>query len=204
MCTAFQKLTLANRITVIRILGVPVFILLIIRYLRALNEGQHDPGFRWAALILFILIAATDALDGYLARSRNEITTLGKMLDPLADKALNLSALILLTRPSIPALNPQFPVELSLLVISRDVILIVGAFLVHHEHGKVHITPRLSGKLATVALMLAIIYILFQGPALPFTIWVWITGGLVSLSAIQYFIDGIRQLEQKTSRDSSL
>lgn len=203
MPNAFQKLTLANRITVIRILGVPVFILLILRYLQALSEGRLDPGFRWAALVLFILIAATDALDGYLARSRNEISTLGKMLDPLADKALNLSALILLTRPSIPALNPQFPVELTLLVISRDVILIAGAFLVHHEHGKVHITPRLSGKLATAALMLAIVYILIQGPSLPFTIWVWITGGLVSLSAVQYLIDGIQQLEQKKPANAS-
>jgi CDP-diacylglycerol--glycerol-3-phosphate 3-phosphatidyltransferase len=203
MRKAFQQLTLANRITVIRILGVPVFIRLILRYLSALNDGLQAPGFRWAALVLFILIAATDALDGYLARSRNEITPLGKMLDPLADKALNLSALILLTRPSIPALSPQFPVELTLLVISRDVILIAGAFLVHHEHGNVHITPRWSGKLATAALMLAIVYILAQGPVRPFAIWVWITGALVSLSAIQYLIDGIRQLEQKKPIDSS-
>ena len=107
---ARRGLTLANKITLARILGIPVFVLLMIYYVMGLQRGAPNEYLRWSSLVLFVVVALTDALDGYVARSRDEITHLGRILDPLADKALLLSSLIMLTRPSIPALQPQIPI----------------------------------------------------------------------------------------------
>lgn len=187
--------TLANRITLARILGVPVFALMLIYYTMSLERGTPQSAYRWLALALFCAVAATDALDGYFARSRNEITDLGRMLDPLADKLLLLTALIVLTRPSLPALNPQIPVWLTLLVISRDILLVAGLAVIHHFAGVVHVRPRIPGKLATAFLMLAVVWILAAGPS-GFLPWLTIPAGLFTLiSGTAYFLDGVRQLE---------
>jgi cardiolipin synthase (CMP-forming) len=189
-------ITLATRITLIRILGIPVFILFLIYFKLSLAEGDPNPLYRQLALGSFLLIALTDALDGYLARRRDEETRLGAILDPIADKALLLSAIILLTRPSLPALDPQFPVWFTTLVISRDTVLLVGAVLIHSLTGHVHVQPRFSGKLATCLQMAAIVSLLIPTPAtvyLPLTI----AAGLFTLiSGVHYLFDGARQLER--------
>ncbi|MCX7007962.1 MAG: CDP-alcohol phosphatidyltransferase family protein [Kiritimatiellaeota bacterium] len=154
------KLTLATKVTIVRIMGVPVFIALLVYYLIGLRNGEDIALERTLALVVFAAVALTDALDGYLARSRNEVTDLGRMLDPIADKALLLSGLVLLTRPSLPALAPHIPVWFTTLVISRDVVLILGSFLVHELAGNVTVQPRISGKLATVFQMATIIWVL--------------------------------------------
>ena len=81
-------LNIANALTVLRLVMVPVFVVLMLR------EGQ---GARMAAALVFMLAAATDRLDGQLARSRNLVTSFGKIADPIADKALTLSAFVLLS-----------------------------------------------------------------------------------------------------------
>ena len=130
-------LTLANKITILRILGVPVFILMLVYYTMGLAQGNAEELYRSVALVIFVVLASTDALDGYYARSRNEITTLGRMLDPIADKSLLLSGLILLTRPTLPGLLPHIPIWFTLLVISRDVVLILGSIIIHALVGHV-------------------------------------------------------------------
>lgn len=80
-----------NLITIARILLVPVFVWFL------LLDGNSDGPWRWAAAVLFIVAIATDSLDGHIARSRNLITDLGKLLDPIADKALTGTALVLLS-----------------------------------------------------------------------------------------------------------
>lgn len=189
-------ITLATRITILRILGIPVFVLLLIYYKMHLSAGTNPEPYRIAALIAFILIAATDALDGYIARKRNEISRLGTILDPLADKGLMLASLILLTRPNLEELTPQFPVWFTLLVISRDSILILGSFLVNFIHSHVDIKPRLAGKASTFFLMLAIIMVLTRCSQPSVNIVLVLTGLLVLISGLQYLLDGILQLEQ--------
>lgn len=189
-------ITLATKITIARILGIPVFILLVIYYKMSLTAGEPVMGFRYGALGLFALIAGTDALDGFLARTRDEETRLGAILDPLADKALLLSAIILLTRPSLPQLDPQFPVWFTLLIISRDVALLVGSYVIHWVIGYVDVHPRLTGKMATCLQMASIFGALIPVPA-PFFLTLIVLAALFTLiSGIQYIVDGARQLEQ--------
>ncbi|MBU0678974.1 MAG: CDP-alcohol phosphatidyltransferase family protein [Verrucomicrobia bacterium] len=189
------KLTLASRITICRMMGIPVFILLLTYYLQSLKAGQPNEVLRVWALTVFLGVALTDALDGYIARARNQITRLGRILDPLADKMLLLSAVIMLTRPSIPALEPQLPIWYTLIIISRDAFLIAGAFVIDHLVGHVEIHPRLTGKLSTVFQMTCIVWVLAAWPVAPFKWIVWSGGAITVFAWILYFIDGFRQLE---------
>lgn len=187
-------LTLATKITLLRILGIPVFVGLLVYYLNGLSRGEDDWRLRIAALVTFITIAATDALDGYLARSRNEITRLGTVLDPLADKALVLSALVLLTRPALPQFAPHIPLWFTTLVISRDVLLVAGYFLVHHFVGHAEVRPRWSGKIATALTMLAICWVLMQQLDEWFGRFIAVAGVCMATSMVQYIVDGAKQL----------
>jgi len=188
-------ITLATKITIVRLLGVPVFVVLLMYYLAGLRAGQAQESYRQAAFALFSLVAATDALDGYLARRRGEISRLGSILDPLADKALMLSGLILLTKPSLPQLEPHIPLWFTGLVISRDVFLIAGALLIHAYARDVHIKPHLTGKLATVLHVLVIGWVLAQAAPRWFPALVWTAGAFTAMSWAIYLRDGLRQLE---------
>ena len=185
---------MATKVTIVRLMGVPVFVVLLIYFLYGLRAGQPVDGLRISALLVFVAVASTDALDGYLARSRNQVTTLGKVLDPLADKSLLLAGLILLTRPSLPGLVPPIPIWFSALVISRDVILIAGYFIIHHFAGRVTVHPRWSGKTATVLQMLVIVWVLLQADNRYFLPCVDVAGVVTGISFLQYVIDGARQL----------
>ncbi len=188
-------ITLATRITILRILGIPLFILILIYYKMSLAAAEPVEWYRHLALGLFVLIAVTDALDGYLARKRDEESRLGAILDPLADKALLLSAIILLTNPTLDALQPQFPISFTLLIISRDVVLLSGSYIIHTVVGHVDVRPRMSGKVATFLQMAAIIAALIPlSLAFP-----WIVGAAAAftlISWLQYIFDGVRQLER--------
>lgn len=189
------RVTLATKVTLLRILGIPVFVLMMVYYTLGLREGAADERYRVAALVTFLAVALTDALDGYLARSRGEITQLGKILDPIADKSLLLAAIIMLTRPSLPELHPQIPVWFAIAVISRDVLLVAGAFVVHHLNSHVNVHPRMTGKLATVLQMGSVVWVLADAPARPF---LWLAGAAALFTVIaggQYILDGIRQIE---------
>ena len=189
-------LTLANKITILRILGVPVFILMLVYYTMGLAQGNAQEIHRKLALVFFVLLAVTDAVDGYYARSRNEITSLGRMLDPIADKALLLSGLILLTRPSLVGLTPHIPIWFTLLVISRDVVLILGSVVIHSLVGHVEVKPHVLGKIATFFQMLTIVWVLSSGDQHLFLICVGIAGAFTFASGAVYIFDGTRQLEK--------
>ena len=192
-------LTLANKITILRILSVPFFVLMLIYYTMGLKNGHPRELHRMTALIVFCVAALSDALDGYIARSRHQITTLGRILDPLADKALLLAGLILLTRPSIADLQPHIPVWFTLLVISRDVVIVLGAVLVRAVAGTVTVTPSVAGKISTFFQMLAILWVLVGGAQRPFYVWI-VIGGLFTLSSFMiYLYDGVRQLEKSAA-----
>ncbi len=192
---ASHPITLATKVTILRILGIPVFILLLIYFEESLKEGAPEPTFRFLALVMFLAVALTDALDGYLARSRNEVTRLGKILDPIADKTLVLSALVMLTRPSLVGFQPQFPIWFAVFYISRDVVLFGGALLIHALSGHVDIEPRRSGKIATALLMLSILWSLAGGPAEPFLWLVAVTTAFSAFATLHYIMDGMRQFD---------
>ncbi|MEI8139289.1 MAG: CDP-alcohol phosphatidyltransferase family protein [bacterium] len=191
------NLTLANRITIGRLLLIPVYILVTLYYIQSVNEHHPEEMFRWFALMLYVITCLTDALDGYFARSRNEITRLGTLLDPLADKTLLISSLILLTGPwGQQCFNPHLPLWYVFLVISRDVFLVIGAVVIHVAVGHTEVKPRLSGKIATFFQMILILWVLGQASIAGFPWLLWSAAGFTLVAAYQYIADGIRQLEK--------
>lgn len=189
-------MTLANRITLLRLFCVPVFVLLLIYYEKSVTAGHRNEVFRIAASIVFILTFLSDALDGYIARSRNQVSRLGTILDPMADKALLLSGLVMLSSSSVPSYTTHLPVWFVLLVISRDAMLVIGSILIHVLFGSVTVKPRIPGKITTFFQTLIIVWVLLDLPAAPFTGILLTATMFTAISGIQYFFDGIRQFDK--------
>jgi len=136
----------ANRVTLARIILIPVFVGVILA--RLPNWGP------WWAAILFTILAATDAVDGYLARSRNEVTNFGKLLDPLADKLLVTAALVALVELG------SLPAWVAIIIISREFI-VTGLRMVAVAEGQV-IAAGSFGKLKTVFQIIAIVMFIIK------------------------------------------
>src|SRR6476661_3342800 len=163
-------MTTANKITVIRILMIPVFVTLAIYYGESIQEGNPQDWMRFTAIAVFLLASLSDGLDGYVARRYNQRSSLGVILDPIADKGLLLSGIITLSISNWSELDPDygsFPTWFPVLVISRDAILFVGAGVLYFLIGKVHVKPNWTGKVATVLQMVAIGWVMLQLRLLP-------------------------------------
>ncbi|MFH1594477.1 MAG: CDP-alcohol phosphatidyltransferase family protein [Candidatus Omnitrophota bacterium] len=176
-------MNLANRITILRILLIPFFITAIL-YSR----------FEYA-LLIFIVAALSDGVDGYIARATKQRSRLGKILDPIADKLLILSAYICFTVSSgIPAhLKP--PTYVPIIIISRDAIIILGALLIHFTKGELEIKPTIISKITTFFQMATVLSILFR---YDFSSLLWnIAVGFTICSGIDYVIKGSRSLSDK-------
>ena len=183
-----MSLTFANKITICRILAVPFFILALLYY------TPYRASLRYVALGIFLFAVISDVVDGYIARVRHQKTPAGKILDPLADKILLISAFICLfvIRKYLPVF--YFPLWLVITVISRDIILIIGAMLIYIFHGKLPIESTKWGKTSTFFQVLTVIGMLMQWE---FTIifWYWVAFFTV-ISGIDYIRHGIRLLNQ--------
>lgn len=147
-------MNLANKLTIFRMILVPIFV--IIGYLGnfGIISGEYL-GISITFLIMdfiFIIASITDKLDGYIARSRNQVTNFGKFLDPLADKILVLSALVMLVEFG------KIPAWIPVIVLAREFIVSGYRLLAVEKGGKV-IAASIWGKLKTVTQMIAIILI---------------------------------------------
>src|SRR5256886_16647257 len=152
-------MTPSNKNTIVRMLMIPAFVTMAIYYGESVRRGQPLEWQRFTAIIIFILAAVSDGLDGYVARHYNQRSSLGVILDPIADKGLLLSAIITLSISNWSELDPDygsFPTWFPVLVISRDAILFVGAGGLYFLIGKLHLKPNLSGKETTVLMMATI------------------------------------------------
>ncbi len=147
---------LANKLSVFRILLVPVFIATIMYY------TPEKDFLRLVAIAIFLLAIFSDALDGYIARVKGERTELGRFLDPLADKLLLISVFICLS--IVKALPPQFKLApwVVIIVISRDTIIVLGAAIIYMVNGKLNITPTILGKITTSLQMMTVLALLLQ------------------------------------------
>jgi CDP-diacylglycerol--glycerol-3-phosphate 3-phosphatidyltransferase len=172
-------MTFANKITVARIGLIPVFVGFAIYYSQGVAGGRPEEWLRWAALGVFALAAASDGLDGYVARRYNQRTELGAVLDPIADKGLLLAAILTL---SFSSWRYALPVWFGVLVVARDLIVITGAVVLVLLQGKVAVRPTWSGKAATALQMTALIAVMLQPDALLKPVrfnggtlqWVWL------------------------------
>lgn len=148
-----MKLNLANKLTVFRIILVPI--MAIIPYLNLQGDFFGLPLTYFWMEIIFIVASITDKLDGYIARSRNQVTTFGKFLDPLADKILVLTAMVLLVELG------KIPAWIPIIVLARE-FLVSGYRLIAVEKGGKVIAASIWGKLKTVTQMLAIVLVMFD------------------------------------------
>lgn len=139
-------MNLANKLTLLRILLVPIFLIFIV--------VKEIPYGTFIATFIFIIASITDKLDGYIARSRNQITNFGKFMDPLADKLLVTTALITLVEYSI------VPSWAAIIIIARE-FAVSGLRTLAASEGKV-IAASWWGKIKTVIQIIAIILLLIQ------------------------------------------
>src|ERR1700756_1304238 len=192
-------MTTANKITVVRILMIPAFVTMAIYYGESIKRGDPLEWQRFTAIVIFILAAVSDGLDGYVARRHNQRSTLGAILDPIADKGLLLSGIITLSISNWSESDPdygQFPVWFPVLVITRDAVILVGAIILHYFIGnKMKVKPSWTGKVATVCQMCAIAWVMLQLHFLPLIFVVAVAGVFTLVSGIIYVMEGIRQLQ---------
>jgi cardiolipin synthase (CMP-forming) len=190
------SLSLANKITLARFFLIPLFVLLLLYYDKSVSHGEDNDILRVFASIIFLVIFLSDALDGYIARSRNQITRLGTILDPLADKTLLLSALILISYSSDDSYQIHLPIWFVWLVICRDIMLVAGALLIQFLSGIVTVRPRFFGKATTFFQAVLILWALLNLPKHPYVYFLWTATVFTIVSGIQYFFDGIKQFEK--------
>ena len=185
-------MTTANKITILRILLIPFFVVELIYYVRSGNET-----YRLAALLSFATAAILDGVDGYIARRYNQISELGKILDPLADKLLLVSGIIALSFNHGNFLG-QIPLWLTGTIIGRDLLILLGVAVIRFTVGKVVVRPRFIGKIATVLQMTVVIWILLKWDAGQGASWLryLALGAAIAtgISGLLYVFDGIKQL----------
>jgi CDP-diacylglycerol--glycerol-3-phosphate 3-phosphatidyltransferase len=191
-------MTTANKITVARILMIPAFVTMAIYYGQSVQRGAPLEWERFTAIAIFLIASLSDGLDGYVARRYKQRSSLGVILDPIADKGLLLSGIITLSISNWSEVDPdygRFPIWFPVLVISRDAILFVGAGVLYLLIGKVHVKPSWTGKVATVLQMIAIGWVMLQLPTFLLLYVVLAAGFFTLVSGIIYVADGVRQLQ---------
>jgi cardiolipin synthase (CMP-forming) len=176
--------TTANQLTILRIVFVPVFIILLVY-----NE-------RGWALGTFVLAGITDVLDGVIARRFGQKTSIGAVLDPLADKLLMASSILILSLPQMEFHN-TIPRWLMIVIIFRDVFILLVSLIVVLMVGWRVFTPSPYGKASMVLqvlTVLAVLYTNWQGQAVPeLNILFYATGLMTAFSGIHYLVRGLRQ-----------
>ena len=185
-------MTTANKVTILRILLVPFFVVEVLYYVK-----QGEEAHRLAAILAFALAAICDGVDGYIARRYNQRSELGAILDPLADKLLLVSGVVLLSFDHSPYLG-QVPLWLTGTIIGRDLLILIGLVVIQITVGKATVRPRIIGKVATVLQMIAVTWILLKWDRGVAARWmdIWTVSAAVctGVSGLFYVWDGVRQL----------
>jgi len=173
------NLTVANQLTILRIMLIPAFVLLVVY------------GYLGWSLVTFLVAGITDALDGLIARRAGQRTSLGAWLDPLADKLLLVTTFVVLTLPAIPLAN-HLPLWLTVFVISRDIVIIAVVAIISLAIGPRTFTPSIWGKLATatyIVTSLVVMYYNFRREQAPIVdAFIWAALGVTLISGIDYFL----------------
>lgn len=180
-----ERMNIPNSLTLLRIILVPVIVIL-------LMQGSY-----MVALLLFLASGITDALDGYLARVLNQQTVLGSYLDPIADKALMISCYVTL------AVKKILPGWLSVVVISRDCIILLGVAVLSIMSVSYKVQPAMLGKWTT-AVQIVTVLVFLASRAIPGSIaapfmegMVWITALFTVASGFYYILIGVRLINQE-------
>lgn len=174
-------LTTANQLTILRIVFIPVF-LIFLTY-----------GWNGLALAVFVAAGLTDVLDGIIARRFGQKTSVGTVLDPLADKLLMVASIVILSLPQMGFRN-LLPRWLTILLISRDALMMLVALIIVLMVGWRFFKPSIYGKASTalqVITVLAVLYCNWREQTVPqLQILYYITGGLTAFSGLHYLVTG--------------
>ena len=183
-------LTVANQLTVLRIMLVPAFVLLVVY------------GYLGWSLITFLVAGITDGLDGLIARRAGQRTSLGAWLDPMADKLLLVTTFVVLTLPSIPLTN-HLPLWLTILVISRDVVIVAVVAIISLAIGPRTFRPSIWGKLATATYIITTVVVMYynfrQEEAVIVDLFIWAALVVTLISAAYYFLKLRRLINEPQS-----
>ena len=183
-----------------------------IYYGHGLQRGTPHPWQRWCAIAVFMTAALSDGLDGYIARHFNQRSRLGVILDPIADKGLLLAGIVTL---SISSWAYEFPVWFPVLVIARDMMVMIGAVVLHLLNGTVRVRASRAGKWATALQMVALVLVMLElnpfkldlhlgSLTLPIRFLdlpIGLAGIFTGISGFGYVLDGIAQLHSRGHGD---
>src|SRR5262245_66016594 len=176
-------MTPANQLTLLRMLLIPAFVILV-------SYGSLG----WA-LIVFVTAGVTDALDGILARRAGQKTTLGAWLDPMADKLLLVSTFVVLTVPGIGLTN-KLPLWLTVLIISRDIVIVLTVAIVNLAIGPRTFRPSIFGKIATatyiVTAVVAMTFNYLEYHSVLVDVGIWASLAVTLISSVHYIWHGAR------------
>jgi cardiolipin synthase len=199
-----MKLTWANRMTILRILLIVPFVICMLK----INDLHLNPGLRntmrHIATVIYLFMAVSDGLDGYLARVKKQTTKLGAFLDPVADKLLITSACLLLASERANVEGFIIPPTVVVLIIGKDLFLLLGFVIVYFITSQFLIAPVLIGKIAT-ALQLSMVGAILLAPEISSFIpgWIWFLRFLwwsaaiaAILATLIYIRNGSRYIEQ--------
>jgi len=199
-----MKLSWASRITILRILLIAPFV----SFMLKINDSGLSPGaqnaMRYVSIFIFLVMAISDAIDGYLARIKKQVTKLGAFLDPIADKLLMTCACLLLASERGHVHDFLLPPTVVVLIIGNDLVLLIGFTIIYFITSQIHIVPVFIGKLAT-ALQLSMVTGILIAPEvsdiLPGWIWFlrllwWSAAGTAILATLIYIRNGNRYIEQ--------
>jgi len=200
-----MRLSWANRMTILRILLVAPFVSCMLKINDAELSANMRDTIRYVSFCIFLIMALSDAFDGYLARTKKQITQLGAFLDPVADKLLITSACLLLSSQRGKVSNDfLLPPTVVVLIIGKDLLLIIGFVIIYFLTGQLLVAPALIGKIAN-ALQLSMVGGILIAPeisaVLPGWIWFlrtvwWSAAGTAILATLIYICNGSRYIEQ--------
>ncbi|MDP3849843.1 MAG: CDP-diacylglycerol--glycerol-3-phosphate 3-phosphatidyltransferase [Luteolibacter sp.] len=187
-------MTFASKITITRILMVPVFAWLALAYGHSVDSGTPDESLRWWALGVFVTAACSDGVDGWVARHFNQMSEFGAFIDPIADKALLLTGVVTLSLVDWGAPGWRLPLWFAAIVVLRDCIIIGGIRILWNHRRKVRFAPHWTGKATTVAQMFALGWVMLRVVDIPPT-WPCVVAGSFTLwSTVEYIRHGLRVL----------
>jgi len=179
-------LTAANQLSLLRMLLVPAFVILVVY------------GYLGWALLVFATAGLTDLLDGVIARRTGQKTSLGAWLDPMADKLLLVTTFVVLTLPGLGLAN-RLPIWLTVLIISRDVVIVLTVAIVNLAIGKRTFRPTIFGKMATATYIVTAVVAMFYNyrgyHSVVVDVWIFASLAITLVSSLHYMWHAARIIE---------
>jgi len=163
------------------------------------QAGQPDESLRWWALGVYITAAASDGLDGWIARRFNQLSKFGAYIDPIADKALLLTGVVTLALVDWGVDGWRLPAWFAVIVVLRDAFILIGVKYLQCTHRAVMIAPSWSGKVCTVTQMFALGWVMLKVVAIPPTWPCLVAAAFTVWSTVVYFRAGLAILRQPAS-----